>query len=81
MRPQRSVWMAQRAIILQLLRDDHDERWTRAELVAEISDLRPKAVTAALARLEAERVIVTWGGYFLAARCAWHLDALELVSI
>jgi hypothetical protein len=76
-----SIWMAQRAIVLQLLRDDHDVRWSRVDLEAETSDLHPQAVSGALARLEAERVIVTEGEHFLASRCARHLDALELVSV
>ncbi len=32
---------AQRAIVLQVLRDDHEPRWTRAELRAEIYDIKP----------------------------------------
>jgi hypothetical protein len=35
--------IAERAIVLQLLRDDHDERWSRTELQAEVSDARPAA--------------------------------------
>jgi hypothetical protein len=77
----RSVWMAERAIVLQVLRDDHDPRWTRAELRREVSDIAPRAVREAFDRLEAEGVIVTDGEYIVASRCVWHLDALELVSV
>ncbi len=76
-----SVWMAERAIVLQALRDDHDERWTRAELEEQVSDLPPQAVRDGLVRLEAERVLVTEGEHVLASRCVRHLDRLELASI
>ncbi len=76
-----SVWMAERAIVLRVLRDDHDERWTPAELEEQVSDLAPQAVRDGLARLEAERVVVTEGWHVLASRCVRHIDGLELVSI
>jgi hypothetical protein len=76
-----SVWMAERAIVLQVLRDDHDERWTRAELEEQVSDLAPQVARDGIARLEAERVVVTEGEHVLASRCARHMDALELVSV
>jgi hypothetical protein len=73
--------MAQRAVVLQLLRDDHDPRWTRVELEAEASDLDPQAVRDGLARLEAEGAVTTAREYVIASRCVRHLDALELVSV
>jgi hypothetical protein len=81
MQANRSQWMAQRAIVLQVLRDDHDPRWSRAELRREASDLDPQAVRDGLARLEAEGISVTGGRHVIASRCVRHLDALELVSI
>jgi hypothetical protein len=39
----------ERAIVLQLLRDGHDERWSRAELEAEVNDVEPSVHFAALA--------------------------------
>ncbi len=46
-------WMdevqVERAIVLQVLRDDHPERWTRAELEAEVSDFDPLTGNEALA--------------------------------
>lgn len=73
--------MAQRAILLQLLRDDHAETWTRAELGREASDLAPQAVTDGLAVLEAEQVAVVSGEMVRASRCARHLDSLGLVTV
>jgi hypothetical protein len=72
------TWMAERAILLQLLRDDHDERWTPTELVNETTGLGPRAIRAGLARLSAEGVTVELDGHVLASRCARRLDDLEL---
>lgn len=33
--------MAGRAIVLQVLRDDHEEWWTRTELLKEVDDIDP----------------------------------------
>jgi hypothetical protein len=75
------LWMAQRAIILQLLRDDHPERWTRPELEAKIDDIEQQALVSALAILALEGVAVFDDEAIWASPCARHLDSLELVSI
>ena len=75
------TWMAQRAIVLQLLRDDHDERWTVAELEHEISDFDPQVVGDGLGRLRAEGVAVILDEHVLASRCAHRLDDLELIGV
>jgi DNA-binding HxlR family transcriptional regulator len=49
--------MVERAIVLQLLRDDHEQRWTRAELTREIPDFEPAILDEALARLDREGVL------------------------
>lgn len=79
--PADRIQMAQRAIILQVLRDDRDPRWTWVELRHEADDIPRWAMREAFARLEAEGVIVTKSKHVLASRCAWHLDVLGLVSI
>lgn len=71
----------ERAIVLQVLRDDHPERWTRAELEAEVFDFAPVIVNEALMRLEAESVVILDGENVEASRCARRMDALGLVSI
>jgi DNA-binding HxlR family transcriptional regulator len=81
MHGQRSQWMAERAIVLQVLRDDRPRRWTQAELEHAISDLDPQTVRSALATLEAEGVVVVDGEEVKASRAARHLDAIELVSV
>jgi hypothetical protein len=78
--PEHDAWRAQRAIIFQLLRDDHPERWTRQELEREIPDFGP-VIDDALARLEREGVAHLSDGAVWASRCARHLDTLEVITI
>jgi hypothetical protein len=80
-RPITDQRMAQRAIVLQVLRDDHDERWSRAELEAELHDVEPQAVTDALEHLREEGVIHLSGDLVWASRCARRLGELGVVSI
>jgi len=71
----------ERAIVLQLLRDDHDERWSRAELEAVVNDVEPSALSGAIAELERRGVVVAQDEHVLASRCARHLDELGLVGV
>ena len=72
----------QKLLVLQLLRDDHDPKWTRAEIDKKLYDIDPDAITVALQRLQEQGVVVQADGEQLAAsRCAWHLDALKFISI
>ncbi len=73
--------IVERAIVLQLLRDDHDERWSRTELQAEASDVEPSALSSAVKRLEQHCVVVVQGEHVLASSCARHLDELGLIAI
>jgi hypothetical protein len=52
-------WIAERAIVLQVLRDDHLRRWSREELQVELYDIDPRALRKALRRLERHGVIHT----------------------
>jgi hypothetical protein len=73
--------IAERAIVLQVLRDDRDERWSRAELEHEIYDIEPLAINEALERLREEGVVCLTGELVWASRCARYLDLLGMVSI
>ncbi len=73
--------IAQRAIVLQVLRDDRDERWSRAELEDEIYDIDPEAIDQAIERLCEEDVVRIEGRLVWASRAARHLDELGMVSI
>jgi hypothetical protein len=79
--PADRIWMAQRAVVLQLLRDDHPERWSRPELEAQIDDFERQAIVNALAVLHIEGVVVFEEHAIWASRCARHLDSLDLISI
>jgi hypothetical protein len=83
---QEGEWTAEdrvkRAIVLQVLRDDHLERWTRAELERELPDVLPEEIASAVEDLKAEGVLSfnrkeeVW-----ASLCARTLDALGLIAI
>jgi alkylated DNA nucleotide flippase Atl1 len=73
--------MAERAIVLQVLREDRDLRWTRAEVRQEASGIPRWAMREAFDRLEAEGVFVTKGKHVLASRCAQRLDDLDLIAV
>lgn len=72
--------IAQRAVILQLLRDDHDERWAVAELQAEIR-LEPTALEGALKDLEVHGVSVSLDDWVLVSRSVRQIDELGLIGI
>jgi hypothetical protein len=73
--------MLERAIILQLLRDDHDEKWSRADLEHEIADFDSLVIGDALRRLEEEGVVHLSVDLAWASKAARWLDALEMISI
>jgi hypothetical protein len=72
---------AERAIVLQLLRDDHRDCWSRAELERELSDIEPLDISDALARLHVEGVVVLEGEQVRASGCTRRLDALEVICV
>lgn len=77
----RDVWMVERAIVLQILRDDHEERWSREELASAIPDFEPTVLDRALARLHREGILQLAEGCAFATRAPRRLDELELISI
>ncbi len=79
--PNGVVWRVERAIVLQILSDDHQERWPRAELAEEISDFEPAVLEKALGCLERDGVLHRRDDSVWAARAARRLDELELISI
>ncbi len=71
----------ERAIILQLLRDDHGDRWSRAELEVEISNVEPLDISDALARLDQDGIVQISGESVSASRVVRRLDELGLIAI
>ncbi len=79
--PQSDTYLEQRAIIHQLLRDDHTERWTAKQLQRALSDIIPETIKEALAELEEAGVAWRLDDYVGASRCARHLFSLDLIGI
>jgi hypothetical protein len=75
------TFIAGRGIVLQVLRDDHPEWWTRRELLKQISDHPPAIVDVALERLAQASVVVVDGERVKASPCAQYLDTLELIGV
>jgi hypothetical protein len=74
-------WVAERAIVLQVLRADKDPRWTLADVHAVADDIAPATLVDAMGRLKRHGVIMAYGDAVVASRCAWHLDELGMISI
>ncbi len=73
---------AKRAVVLQVLRDDHPEQWTRAELEREVPDVLPEEIESAVEDLAAEGVVTIGDDEAIrASLCARHLDALGFICI
>ncbi|HWX44744.1 MAG TPA: hypothetical protein VNY52_05425 [Solirubrobacteraceae bacterium] len=72
---------AARAIIFQILDDEHAEYWIRAELKRKLGDFKPDAIDAALARMHEYGVVCLEGEELWASRCARHLDAIDVIGI
>lgn len=70
----------QRAIVLQLLREDRPRRWSHTELASELG-AEESAVRAALQALKADGVVCESPQEAWASRAALRLDELELVAI
>jgi hypothetical protein len=87
MRPQRnkvrceSDRRAQRVLILQLLRDDHDNLWTRSELDAELGDIGAQIIAHAVASLQEAGVVELDGGSLSASPAARRFQELLLIGV
>jgi hypothetical protein len=74
--------MIERAIVLQVLRDDHRELWSRLELAREVvGECRPEIIERALERLERDGVLRSVGAGIGASRAVRCLDELELIGL
>jgi hypothetical protein len=71
----------ERFVVLQLLRDDHPERWSRAELERELQGVVSDALGRALASLAGEGVVVLDGEVVRASRCVRRVHALGVICI
>jgi hypothetical protein len=71
----------ERAILLQCLRDDHGNCWSRSELEVEISNVEPLDISDALARLGQDGIVQISGESVSASRAVRRLDELRLIAI
>jgi hypothetical protein len=71
----------ERAIILQLLREDHEPMWSRGQLMTELQSNRSELVEEALRRLEQEGVLGFSEQAAWASRAARRLDELGLIGV
>jgi hypothetical protein len=69
----------ERAIVLQLLSEDHDPRWSFSELL-ELGDSET-ALAAALARLRQDGVVLDERDAVLVSPCARRLDTLGVIAV
>lgn len=70
----------QRAIVLQLLREDRPREWARTDLAAEL-EVEDQVVQAALQALTADGLVDEGEGKAWASRATLRLDELRLVAI
>ena len=71
----------ERAVVLQVLRDDHERQWSRAELEGKLADIEQDVFDEAVADLAATGVVHTEDGAVWASDAARHLDELELIGV
>jgi hypothetical protein len=71
----------ERAVVLQVLRDDHERRWSRAELESKLSDIERDVFDGALSKLAATGVVHTENEHVCASDATRRLDELELIGV
>ncbi len=71
----------QRAVVLQLLRDDHEASWARSELEAELGDTEAQEIACALAGLQEAGVVDPEGDSLSASPAARRLHELALIGV
>ncbi len=71
----------QRAVVLQLLRDDHERRWPRVELGRKLQDIERDVLDEALLGLVVTGVVSIDDDAVWASDAARRLDELELIGV
>jgi hypothetical protein len=79
--PTAATRLLERAIVLEVLRDDHRERWSDKQIERAIPDFKPEVIRKAIIRLEAGGVIVCLDEYIGASRSAQYLNSLDLIGV
>jgi hypothetical protein len=71
----------ERTIVLQLLRDDHDDDWLRIELADELGPADPIAIRDALTHLEEQGVVACTGETIRASHAMICLNELDVIAV
>jgi hypothetical protein len=72
---------AERLLVLALLRTDRAERWSRAELVRELSGVPAGEVESALLNLATRGIACVEAEHARAAPPTWGLDGLGVICV
>jgi DNA-binding HxlR family transcriptional regulator len=73
--------IVQRAVILQILAEDSEKRWSAAELRRELYNIEPHALHNALIMLEHAGVLERAVETVYASRAARRLDEMGLIAV
>jgi hypothetical protein len=73
--------VVERLLVLALLRSDHVERWSQAELEQELAGALARDVEAALRGLAAKELARVEAGHAWASRPTRALDDLDMICI
>jgi hypothetical protein len=71
----------ERAIVLQLLSDEHHMRWSHDELTGALAHLPASDLSEAILRLDADGVLERRGERIWASRPTRRLDELALIAV
>jgi DNA-binding IclR family transcriptional regulator len=72
----------ERIVVLQLLRNDRSEWWSRAEVLRKLRDINPDAVRGSLAHLERLGLLDRNGARFKASDGLRYIDVvLDLICL
>jgi hypothetical protein len=71
----------ERLMVLALLRTDHAERWSRTELVRELSGIPAAEIDIALLNLATKAIARVEGEHARAAPPVWGLDDLDMICV
>lgn len=73
--------LLERAIVSQILREDRNDGWRRADLAAELADADPIAIRDALTRLQEAGVVEFEDETVRASRAATRLNDLDMIAV
>jgi hypothetical protein len=71
----------QRLVVLQVLRDDHEERWSGCELADVLAEVEAEALANAIDGLTREGVLCAEGDALWASPALVRVSELELICV